>query len=158
MGESLTPKQEAFCLAYVETGNAAEAYRRAYDVKALTKHSTIYVAACELLKNPKISVRVAELQDHAKELCLYTVRQAAEEYESARLLANEKQNPSAAVAAVTGKVKLFGLDQHKQTLEVTGKDGGPIETKELSDLELARRIAFKLNSAVNQKEQQDEHD
>ena len=28
---SLTPKQEAFCLAYMETGNASEAYRRAYD-------------------------------------------------------------------------------------------------------------------------------
>lgn len=33
----LTPKQEAFALAYVETGNAAEAYRRAYDVKAATQ-------------------------------------------------------------------------------------------------------------------------
>ena len=29
---ALTQKQEAFALAYVETGNAAEAYRRAYDV------------------------------------------------------------------------------------------------------------------------------
>jgi hypothetical protein len=28
--------------------------------------------------------------------------------------------------------------------EVTGKDGGPIETKELSDTEAARRIAFTL--------------
>lgn len=26
---ALTPKQEAFCLAYIETGNASEAYRRA---------------------------------------------------------------------------------------------------------------------------------
>jgi len=26
----LTPKQEAFALAYVETGNASEAYHRAY--------------------------------------------------------------------------------------------------------------------------------
>ena len=26
----LTPKQEAFCRAYVETGNASEAYRQAY--------------------------------------------------------------------------------------------------------------------------------
>ena len=27
----LTPKQEAFILAYLETGNASEAYRRAYN-------------------------------------------------------------------------------------------------------------------------------
>lgn len=26
----LTPKQEAFCLSYAETGNALEAYRRVY--------------------------------------------------------------------------------------------------------------------------------
>ena len=29
---ALTPKQDAFACAYVETGNASEAYRRAYDV------------------------------------------------------------------------------------------------------------------------------
>ena len=26
----MTPKQEAFCLAFIETGNASDAYRRAY--------------------------------------------------------------------------------------------------------------------------------
>ncbi|TIS17849.1 MAG: hypothetical protein E5X10_01890, partial [Mesorhizobium sp.] len=30
--DELTQKQEAFCLAYVETGNASEAYRRSCDV------------------------------------------------------------------------------------------------------------------------------
>jgi phage terminase small subunit len=28
---ALTVKQENFCLAYMETGNASEAYRRAYN-------------------------------------------------------------------------------------------------------------------------------
>jgi hypothetical protein len=32
----------------------------------------------------------------------------------------------------------------KSALEVSGKDGGPIETKELSSLEMARRIGFLL--------------
>ena len=27
----LTQKQENFCLAYIETGNASEAYRKAYN-------------------------------------------------------------------------------------------------------------------------------
>ena len=40
---ALTPKQEAFALAYVETGNAAEAYRRAYDVRAQTPPLGCYV-------------------------------------------------------------------------------------------------------------------
>lgn len=36
--------------------------------------------------------------------------------------------------------------------EVTGKDGGPIETKEGSDLETARRIAFMLGRAVGRQD------
>lgn len=122
----LTPKQEAFALAYVETGNAAEAYRRAYDVKAATQHSTIYSAASRLLADPKICARVAELQDQAAQLALFTVKNAFEEYEIARQLALEEKNPSAAVAAVTGKVKLFGLEQQKTKVEHGGPDGGPI--------------------------------
>lgn len=35
--------------------------------------------------------------------------------------------------------------------EHTGKDGGPIETADLTDFEKARRIAFYLAQAANQK-------
>ena len=35
--------------------------------------------------------------------------------------------------------------------ELTGKDGGPIETKDMSDNELARRIAFALAKGLAQK-------
>jgi len=122
--DALTQKQEAFALAYVETGNAAEAYRRAYDVKAATQHSTIYVAASELMRNPKIRVRVGELQSQAAELALYTVKDAFTEYEAARVLAVQEANPSAAVAAVKGKVALFGLDAPARSkTEHTSPDG-----------------------------------
>jgi len=123
--EELTAKQEAFALAYVETGNAAEAYRRAYDVRAATQHSTIYSAASRLLADSKICARVAELQDQAASLMMYTVKDAFEEYEAARKLAMSEaaSNPSAAVSAVNGKVKLFGLDQPSKVDHTTnGKD------------------------------------
>lgn len=122
----LTPKQEAFALAYVETGNAAEAYRRAYDVRAATQHSTIYSAASRLLSDAKIYARVIELQDQAASLSLYTVRQAFDEYEAARKLAMAEgvSNPSAAVAAVKGKVALFGLEAPARSKhEHTSPDG-----------------------------------
>jgi phage terminase small subunit len=118
----LTPKQEAFALAYVETGNAAEAYRRAYDVRAATQHSSIYVAASKLLDNAKIMQRVADLQKQAADMCLYTVKDAFTEYEIARQLALQVENPSAAVSAINGKVKLFGLDQ-PQKVDHTSSDG-----------------------------------
>jgi phage terminase small subunit len=126
----LTPKQEAFALAYVETGNAAEAYRRAYDVRAATTHSSIYSAASHLLDNPKIRARVDSLQAEAATLSLYTVKAAFDEYEAARKLAMAEgvSNPSAAVAAVNGKVKLFGLDRPDR-LELTGKDGEPVRVE-----------------------------
>lgn len=121
--DDLTPKQEAFALAYVETGNAAEAYRRAYDVKAATQHSSIYTNASKLLDNAKVMQRVRDLQAQAADMCLYTVKDAFTEYEVARQLALEQENPSAAVSAVTGKVKLFGLDQPTKIDHTTnGKD------------------------------------
>ena len=57
----LTPKQEKFCLKYVETGNASEAYRQAYNARGM-KPETVNRSAFELLENRKISARVAELQ------------------------------------------------------------------------------------------------
>ncbi|QDP60542.1 MAG: putative terminase small subunit [Prokaryotic dsDNA virus sp.] len=106
----LTQKQEAFALAYVETGNAAEAYRRAYDVAPDARDSWIYVEACQLLDHPKVSQRVEAAQAEAARLSMFTIKAAFDEYEEARQLAIKASNPSAAVSAVTGKVKLFGLE------------------------------------------------
>lgn len=142
----LTQKQEAFALAYVETGNAAEAYRRAYDVKAATQHSSIYVAASRLLDNPKVMLRVKELQEQAAEMCLYTVRDAFTEYEMARQLALQEANPSAAVSAVSGKVKLFGLEAPARSKhEHSSPDGSMtpkgVDLSKLSDAALAEIVA-----------------
>lgn len=63
--KNLTIKQENFCQAYIETGNASEAYRKAYSYKKM-KDSVINIKACELLKNGKVSVRVRELQSELK--------------------------------------------------------------------------------------------
>ena len=48
---SLTIKQENFCQVYVETGNASEAYRRAYDAKNM-KSETVRRTAKELPEKP----------------------------------------------------------------------------------------------------------
>lgn len=119
----LTEKQDAFCLAYIETGNAAEAYRRAYDVDPTKQaNSWIYVEACQLLDNPKVALRIEGLQKEAERLALYNVSKAFDEYENARQLATEEKNPSAAVSAINGKVKLFGLDQPTK-VDHTSSDG-----------------------------------
>lgn len=123
----LTPKQEAFALAYVETGNASEAYRRAYSAEKM-KSAVIAVKACELLANGNVSVRVSELQAKAAERHEITVDDLVRELEEARIAASTAEKPQAAamVAATLGKAKLLGLIVDRQ--ELGGKDGGPVET------------------------------
>ncbi len=122
----LTPKQEAFALAYVETGNASEAYRRSYNAEKM-KPETVNRTAKELLDNPKIAARLAELKAAHVERHEITVDDLIRELEEARsiAMAGERQQPAAMVAASMGKAKLLGLLMDKT--EVTGKDGGPIE-------------------------------
>lgn len=123
----LTPKQEAFALAYVETGNASEAYRRAYNAGKM-KPETVNRTAKGLLDNRKIAARVAELQAEHVERHRLTVDDLLAELEQARqaALTAETAQSSAAVAATMGKAKLLGLD--KQVIEHSGPNGGPIPT------------------------------
>ena len=60
----LTPKQEGFCLAYLETGNASEAYRRVYDAGRM-KPKSIHRKAFGLLEQVKITARLKELRPPA---------------------------------------------------------------------------------------------
>lgn len=58
----LTVKQENFCNYYIETGNASAAYRRAYSCDKM-KDEAVNVQASKMLVNPKIALRVKQLQD-----------------------------------------------------------------------------------------------
>lgn len=58
---TLTLKQEKFCQAYVETGNASEAYRQAYDAENMAPE-TVNNEAYKLQKNPQITARIEELE------------------------------------------------------------------------------------------------
>jgi phage terminase small subunit len=61
----LTIKQENFCNYYLECGNAAEAYRRAYNAERM-KDESVWIEASKLLNNPKVALRVKELQEQLK--------------------------------------------------------------------------------------------
>lgn len=55
----MTPRQEAFCLAYIKSGNATQAYKDAgYKVK---NDNSAAVCAAETLKRPKVQNRIKEL-------------------------------------------------------------------------------------------------
>ncbi len=121
-----TDKMEHFCLAYVETGNASEAYRRSYDTSKMAE-KTAQREGYNLLQNPLVQARIEELRNKVMERHEITVDTLLAELEEARLLGKETRKASAMVTASMGKAKLLGLD--KQIVELTGKDGAPIETK-----------------------------
>lgn len=116
----LTPKQEAFCLAYVETGNASEAYRRAYNAEN-TKPDVVNVKASQLLAHGKISVRVAELKASHVERHNLTVDDIKTMLLEDRTFARELEAPAAAISASMGLAKLYGFLTEKVDLTGTMK-------------------------------------
>lgn len=120
----LTPKQEAFCLAYIEAGNASEAYRLAGYSAGNDK--TTHEAASRLLKNSKVIARVMALQQKHVERHQVTVDDLVRELDEARKLALDTEAPAAAVAAIMGKGKLLGLIVDRN--QVGGDPNNPVRT------------------------------
>lgn len=141
----LTPKQENFCLAYLETGNASEAYRRAYDAENM-KPESVNRNAFAVLENAKIASRLAELRQPAIEQCQITVMDLVKELEEARQAALGAETPqaSAAAAATLGKAKLLGLDKQVVEQVVSGKvsveHSGSVALVQLDFDEVRKRI------------------
>lgn len=116
----VTEQQEKFCRVYVETGNASEAYRQAYNAKNMGAN-TIAVKASNLLDKDNVTVRLQQLREVHQKRHNVTVDSIVAELEEARQMALNATTPqtSAAVAASMGKAKLYGLD--KQLIELSGE-------------------------------------
>jgi phage terminase small subunit len=113
VSEGLTPKQEAFAQAYVETGNASEAYRKAYDASGM-KPATIHVKACELLSSGKVAVRVGELQKAGQAKHEMNLERLTNMTLQAFEVAVINAEPQGMVAAVKQLSKMHGFDTEKR--------------------------------------------
>jgi phage terminase small subunit len=124
----LTPKQAAFARAYVETGNASEAYRQSYEV---TNPAAEWIAvnACQLLSDTNVRLRVQELQAAATERTLVTVESITRELEEVREAAFAAADFSPSVTAIMGKARVNGLITDKK--ELSTKDNKPISIIQL---------------------------
>jgi len=114
----MTPKQELFAQAYLETSNASEAYKRAYNTQA--NANTVNRKASQLFKHPEVIKLLAELKAETRQRHKLTIDDILQELEQSRLLALENIQCSAAVTATMSKAKLLGLDkqviEHKEAL------------------------------------------
>lgn len=116
----LTPKQEKFCIVYLETGNASEAYRQSYDAENMSQNA-LNREASVMLDNPKIAQRLEQLRAPIIKKAQLTVEDLLRELEEARQLAIQTESPAPAVSATMGKAKLLGLD--KQVIDHQSSDG-----------------------------------
>lgn len=118
----LTPKQEKFAQVYVETSNASEAYRQAYNASKM-KPETITRKAFDLMQDGNVTARLKEIREELAKASQIGLKDLLEELEQARQAALGCESPqsSAAVAATMGKAKLLGLD--KQVVEHSNPDG-----------------------------------
>ena len=109
----MTPKQELFAQVYLETSNASEAYKRAYNTQA--NANTVNRKASQLLKHPEVSTHIIELQNEQRKKHHLTLDDILQELEQTRLLALKNKQCSAAISATMSKAKLLGLDKKAGT-------------------------------------------
>ena len=117
--DKLTPKQEKFCQVFIETGNASESYRQAYDAESM-KESTINRTAVELLGNRKITARLDGLRGIHAEKHNITIDRLTNMFMATYHLAFALNNPSAMTAAAQGLGKLHGIMTERGIIEHTG--------------------------------------
>lgn len=67
-----TPKEEAFCQAYVRLSNQFEAYKESYNAENM-KDETIRVKACQMLKTHKIKTRVNQIRISVEKRNMITI-------------------------------------------------------------------------------------
>lgn len=150
---ALTPKQEKFCQEIVAGKNQSDAYRAAYDTAGM-KPVTVNRAAKELMDNPNIAARIAELRAPAIAKVQVDAQWIMEKLVkiAERCMGDAEFNPAGANKAIEllakhVDVRAFASDK----LELTGKDGGAIEVDNLSDTERAAKIAALVNKGLSRK-------
>lgn len=126
MASELTPKQESFCIIYMETGNASEAYRRSYDCKNSNENSVNRMAK-ELLDNHKITSRVAELRAPAIQRAQITLENHLNDLKVLRDKADAAEKYGPAIQAEVARGKASGLYVEKSEVMHGGEIAQKIE-------------------------------
>lgn len=119
----MTPKQEAFARAYVETGNASEAYRQVYSAEKMSAQ-VVNNEAYKLLQHHEITVRVQELKaSHDKRHAISVDYITDMLVRAAKKAEDEAKGASALVSAAMGLGKLHGhITEKREVRHVNGAE------------------------------------
>ena len=119
MERKLTSKQEKFCVGVASGLNQSDAYRKSYDHEGMSDVS-IYQESCKLNKNPKITLRVAELRAPVIKKAQVTLESHIAELQRLAKVAEDNGNVQAAIKAVELTGKVSGLYVEKIDQNVSG--------------------------------------
>lgn len=116
----LTPKQTKFCEAYVETGNASEAYRQAFDTSNMVP-GTIRNRASELLARDDIRGMVEGLQAEQRERHHVTMESMTQILNEICDEARAAGHYGAAATAAKTVAQMHGLLVNKQEIKASNE-------------------------------------
>ncbi len=104
----LTMKQQSFCLAFLETGNASEAYRRSYNAGNMAE-ATIWRKAHDLVKNGNVAARLDEMRQQLAERAQVTLEKHLDDLKALRNKAETAEKFGPAIQAEIARGKAAGL-------------------------------------------------
>ena len=110
----LTQFQEAFCLQFIKSGNASDAYRAVSPNSKDWTRSALWVTASKMMAKPNVDLRISELREKSAERAVVLVQSIADELDKGIEQAYLTNQMSAYVTGVMGKAKLFGLLTNKK--------------------------------------------
>ena len=119
MEKKLTPKQQKFVYAYLETNNACEAYRQAYNTNNMSQKA-LGVEAWRLMAHPVIALEIENGREEARKRHEVTLESITQELDEARVLGIAEKQVSAAISASMGKAKLHGLVIERSNVNLMG--------------------------------------
>jgi hypothetical protein len=112
------PVRERFAQEYVQSNNAAEAYKKANPKAVKWKPETLYPKASKVLAENKVRTRLIELQEASAAKAGITIESITQMLKEDRELARSSNQSSAAIQAAMGLAKLHGLILDKQSADV----------------------------------------
>lgn len=123
--DGLTPKQEEFAVAVANSLTLSDAYKKAYNAENM-KAAHIYTAASQLMSNPKVARRVADLIEFKTQKSMMADVKRVRQHVFDRLMMesiNEQSSPNARIKALELLGKIRGIDMFVNG----GSNGGLME-------------------------------
>ena len=110
----LTQFQEAFCLQFIKSGNASNAYRAVSPNSRHWTRNALWVTASKMMARPNVDLRISQLRASMASRAMTSTVELGDELDQVIELASRHKQCGVAVRAIMTKAKLFGFLDHKK--------------------------------------------